>query len=871
MQPVRATVVLSFLFAALTTFADDLTFLEHQSTIVNGQISNTLTTNVATLPFNITATGERYTGNVEVTFPQTISGKPDASGQFFVFDAPVKTTVKMTFTYTTRTGDPKDTTYGNKYEIYTADTDGPSGSDLTKCINGTQGEVPRVNPGVYNLTYTTDCTWSKAKYCATCNQKVNFNSSFIFTTFNNGGIGGFWIVVRTRYGVGPDLQITVVDPNCASPSDVDCNGAVLDSLNANVSSNTAALRDASAVRTGVAADGVTLLLLRAKVPEAKATSPNATFTLIGSKAGTLMKRDGSGAGNSVDAPFELTSNGNKYAFAVYRAPLDHPAPSALFSTSFTIEARQSGSSAAPTQASLRLVPPPVILVHGVWSDSSAWAFLSRHLRTLGYTMCTGCLPDYGRINPAPEFNPLSRDSKFVIDVVRKGINAALRDARRRGIAATQVDGVGHSMGGIVLRARVAYDLEPYKDLRNYFQGDLHKIISVGSPHQGSSLVTWLIDHRCDAFTGLAKASGRETIQREFEKMGRPLGPAVYGFQVASVPLQNLGKTNVPGHAIIGIEPATSVTEQTLNDIFQWTNNTTVTIDNVMGGAATHDTIVPTTSQSASIGIAATRINGVVHASLAPVDDIGETESQPVFDRVAELLKSSIANSSDFAPFQPYTAPAGQAVRVPAPCPAGLTLPVETNATVTVTPAAGTVVKPGDTVVLSMSISGGNAVEGASFAAGNRYLRVTGAGPAFTASYVVPSDRAGRIDVVARTFGKTGNNFTGSTFINVQLAQPPASIQLAPDQLAFTSLGEKLQVVVIGTLANGSEIDLTSSTAGTTYKTGSGKTTVIAVNAEGMVEAKGSGSDTVIVTSGGKTATINATVVAAPPRRHAARR
>jgi hypothetical protein len=304
----------------------------------------------------------------------------------------------MKFTYTTRTGDPKDTTYGYAYDIYTADTDGPSGGDINKCGNKTpSGNAPRVSPGVYNHEYTADCTWTQVKYCASCSWRVNFNSSFTFTTFNPGGIAGFWIVARTSYGPAPDLRLTVADPNCASPSDLKCDGAFLDrsSLKAGVSQSPGTLKNANAVRTGVAADGVTLLLLQARIPEAKATGQSVRFAL----------KNASGA---------------------------------------------------------------------------------------------------------------AADSKW----------------------------------GVLLNR----------------------------------------------------------------------------------------------------------------------------------------------------------------------DGTGETESQLVFDRIVQLLKSSINDSSDFAPFQAYTAPAGVAVRVPAPCPAGITTPIETNATVTITPTAGTVVKPGDTVVMSMSISGGNAVEGALFAA-----------------------------------------------------------------------------------------------------------------------------------------------------------
>jgi hypothetical protein len=79
MRFARTAFAFLLLLAAVSSSADDLAFNEHRTTIVNGQIMGVLTSNVATLPFNLSATGENYTGTIEVNFPATVSGKPDST------------------------------------------------------------------------------------------------------------------------------------------------------------------------------------------------------------------------------------------------------------------------------------------------------------------------------------------------------------------------------------------------------------------------------------------------------------------------------------------------------------------------------------------------------------------------------------------------------------------------------------------------------------------------------------------------------------------------------------------------------------------------------------------------------------------------
>jgi pimeloyl-ACP methyl ester carboxylesterase len=670
-----------------------------------------------------------------------------------------------------------------------------------------------------------------------------------------------------------DLTMQVVDPNCASPSDVICNSAFTEEdvatsfATMRIINNAPALVGASALRSGVVADGVTMLLLRASVPEASAGG-SITLSLLdssggaaSSKWGTLLKRDGTGGGNTITISPEVTSGGRRYAFAAYRAPIDHPVPTAIASTTLTIESVSSDKPTEKVRTPLRILSPPVVLVHGVWSNRSAWEGLEGRLKLGGFRVCPDCRPDYGTAQPAPEFDPQSPATRYVMDILIQAIAAAKSADRRQGIAVSQVDGIGHSMGGLLLRARVVYPLVDYKRFDNYKKGDLHKIITVGSPHQGSSIVNFLIEHACETDHVSAGGSFTDpTLGQFFGKIGKPLGPAIFSFQTSSPAIRNIGRTVVPGHAIIGVEPVTSATEGMLLILTRSIDardagGNPFTIDGIGGGEGHHDTIVPVPSQSGLIGAATTTINGIVHADISlSGGDTGETESVEVWNRMVELLRASI--DSDFGIFQALQVAPGDPVRTDCSASRKAVLPVFSPSAATITPLPGTLVHPGDSLPLSLTVSGATQVEGAIFIAGDRLQAVPGSGP-FTIIYPISGKQMGRVNISAGTYGN-GTNFGADTFVVVQPNATPTSIQAFPTETNMTG-GQTLQLWVAGTFDGIGESNITSSTAGTTYGTQSGNSTIVSVSPEGLVTARKGGRETVTVRNGSQTASVAITV------------
>jgi hypothetical protein len=655
----------------------------------------------------------------------------------------------------------------------------------------------------------------------------------------------------------------------------------------------AALVAAPVTRTGVVADGVTHLLLRASLPEATAPTTTVTFELLNgsggaadSKWGVLTPMTGGASSNRLDVSADFVSGGKRWAFALYRAPLDHPATGAIASTSFGVRAFSSAKPDEKVTKNIQLLSPPVVLMHGVWSDRSAWKDFEPVLQAAGFRVCADCRPDYGTYDPAPNFDPLevhSPESRYVSDVVIGGLEAALRSDRSNGIAVTQVDGVGHSMGGVVLRARMAIPAtggrrDPYR-LNNYLKGDLHKIITVGSPHKGSTLVNWLIEHQCDLLN--LRFVNRPTIADVMATMGKPIKGAIYGFQTASIPLRNIGRTTVPAHAIVGIAPVDSGTETALKALVNLNATSPKdpqgqpwNFDTIGKGEGKHDTIVNDYSQMGGIIFpdALTTIAGIVHADIPQKNDVGETESTDVFNRVMQLLRDPVDQSFTF--FQQHDLDPNDPVR--GECKQGSLLspqvlgsPAAQALTSTLTPAPGTIVRPGQTVVASLSAAGASPVEGAMFIAGGQAEVVTGTGP-FSHSWTIPANRAGRVDISFGTFGSTNENYGGTTHVIVQHAQSPASVAVTPAAVRLDHSYMRAQLVATATYGDGSRLNVTSSSAGTTYAAQSGGTEIFRVSADGLIEPVATGSDAVIVSNGGKSVTVPVEVSMTPRRRSARR-
>jgi pimeloyl-ACP methyl ester carboxylesterase len=254
------------------------------------------------------------------------------------------------------------------------------------------------------------------------------------------------------------------------------------------------------------------------------------------------------------------------AFAIYRAPTDFARRSSLASTcagvtgtdtqlpcrlgAILIQGSVGGSALFP----VTIVRPPVFLIHGIWSDRGTWSFFS--------PLVTGASGSDPRFHVyRADYSQHSGDSidfneRGVFDQLTQYISTFKQDLS---VAAIEADIVAHSMGGLVARDMV---LDPrFVAQENFQHGIIHKLITIGTPHNGSSLATQLI-----ASSSLCKLA--------FGYINRPVSGAVTDMSLGNpflAFLNNSGPSmSLKAHAIVGTaSTGQELASQASLDIVSW--------------------------------------------------------------------------------------------------------------------------------------------------------------------------------------------------------------------------------------------------------------------------------------------------------------
>jgi len=139
---------------------------------------------------------------------------------------------------------------------------------------------------------------------------------------------------------------------------------------------------------------------------------------------------------------------------------------------------------------IRLVRPPLVLVHGINAGPDSWSTFERRFRGFGFKPF---IVDHSSVLDGNGDIHTSFD--FVRDKIYNGNNpSALRDfrigkAHGKKIAVQKCDVVGHSYGGILTR----WYMEKSGDFPT--RKDVRKLVTLGSPHRGAPITNVI----CEAF------------------------------------------------------------------------------------------------------------------------------------------------------------------------------------------------------------------------------------------------------------------------------------------------------------------------------------------------------------------------------------
>jgi pimeloyl-ACP methyl ester carboxylesterase len=525
---------------------------------------------------------------------------------------------------------------------------GPTPSWITNCCSGepVEWDLPEklgmgIMPGAQGVFEYTSRP-----------RTITTSGGWFHTWETNSAFGDYqaFIVPYLHHG-GPEV------PDVLTSSLVDPDPDLLSTLSAVYSSGTISAAAAAALTSkgravqGVAADGVSEVVVRIpadKLGEQFALSVNTPDAEYG-YLGVLGDRPNSTTLSVVAVSTPL----GPMAFAVYRAPPAFARPGDIDdsgikrTTNIRVHAVDTGLD---TIVPVEIVRPPVVLVHGLWGDRGAWNFFN-----ISSAISFVNPPDprfqiyranYSKTNAAG----FAVNAPIVLSEVRNFVRVF---ENAMDVAAVQADIVAHSMGGNIARRFV---IEPdFRTQQNYQQGDIHRLITIDTPHLGSQLANNLL-------------ASNWFCKKSWAISGHPIaGGAIADLAVGSPALNTLKKKVFPisTHVIVGVASPiqTILTERNAAYMIQSLCPSLLphnSFADVLGDSS--DLIVSADSQRATgLGfygnaIPSTTTYGVVHSvdpylfSIGP-DSLSESERLPA--PVADVLAVAKAARAADECINPY--------------------------------------------------------------------------------------------------------------------------------------------------------------------------------------------------------------------------
>jgi pimeloyl-ACP methyl ester carboxylesterase len=342
---------------------------------------------------------------------------------------------------------------------------------------------------------------------------------------------------------------------------------------------TAAWTSAARPITRVAADGASLLILRATLAMADASPVTFSLQAGGMQSGGLFAIDdqnlvdSSSDGGTIDGedpgPTQLVVDtvvvGNqRYAFALYRSPRDFDVPGGSTNDlrEYAIEVNLSQSNGSASEQ-ITIVRPPVVFVHGTFDDNSAWLDFNLwkdSANEINNYAPTATLPfDADRISYQWIHLSGGHMSDNAATIVPQ-LTRSLQNWREVASAAgTQADVVTHSFGGPVTRQAIQTqpdsnpvtpnDQANFRAATNWGHGTIHKLITLSGSHRGSPVANLVSLVNANGLNGTSSPGLLRSI---LCLDAIDVGAGALGDQLVLSPaMEGLDETPVPAHAFAG--------------------------------------------------------------------------------------------------------------------------------------------------------------------------------------------------------------------------------------------------------------------------------------------------------------------------------
>ena len=604
--------------------------------------------------------------------------------------------------------------------------------------------------------------------------------------------------------------------------------------NGTVSSDPAVLNSgAGRLVDGLAADGVTRLVIKAEAEgpgpvEVSIRDENGATAGVG----TLSTPGGSEALTTL--PVSVVELGGRYwAFAILTAPADfvrdaadEPLAERPLVVSMTYPTSQCGTTAALSR-NIKLRRPPVALLHGLWSDADTWQW-----PLLADARFSVHAQDYRGTHAA----------WFRRNVVqaRAAVASAVQRLRDQNFACTQADFFGHSMGGLLGRMYVANSSGTYLRNDNFLQGDIHKLVTVNTPHRGSPLANVLVgaDNQPTwagwALNGLGKPVNRGAVHDL-----RPDSPVLTALPAASVPAHVIVGKGGSDILQAGLEATLPLAQQALLRTLRFFG---LFPEDIFGPGLQHDLVVGRLSQEGGLGTDSPQTSVFefwdgLHMTVTGRPAVGA--------RAVELLNAAVTDTSVFAAGFPAasfrSAEAVSARSAPA-------RPARDGGIQISSPLSGTHVAPRASITVTVEASGGFVPTRALLVSSDEAAVIDETAP-FELLLDISSNAIGTVEVTAFAIDAAESvAVSPPILLIVDVGAALTGLTTAPNPCDLFAYAPQQALSVVGHFADGVERTLGGSASGTSYA--SANPAIATVDAAGNLTAHGVGETTVTVSNGG---------------------
>jgi len=346
------------------------------------------------------------------------------------------------------------------------------------------------NPMFALVTWTAP--FSDANYAAVCSDEASGdlgNDSAIAIYLNSTGLASMTVIPEIGVGTVQCIGVPSVELLDPVPSLLSGSGIV---------QVPSVLASSGTPVAGAAADGVAQVVVR--IPSAH-PGGKIQLTLNNDQRspsddpthdGYLTSLDGSQSTKMTDPITVGVDAATSMAFAIYHSPVDFARPSNLLYDATAVMRKvaiqvQDGNTIQTQE--VEIVRPPVLFIHGLWSDESTWNEFDSAMKAaipgppklptyrIDYKDSHGDSIDFNTlvalvIGPAPVVDDLS-DFKKTYDV-----------------AAAQFDFIAHSMGGLISDEMPRFSAL-FRSQQTFGQGYIHKLITIDTPYEGSPIAAGL--------------------------------------------------------------------------------------------------------------------------------------------------------------------------------------------------------------------------------------------------------------------------------------------------------------------------------------------------------------------------------------------